>query len=155
MKKTQKVMMRQNKVDTSKGERAILMPSWYLFRKSVSWGRLMGFKSVFFSPPSLSSLVQPTSREPEKSADKGGWHLTMSKGGFVPRTSLVNGVPFNQGATRENHYTFQPIYNSTLWRTQVCRKSWFDGWEMQSATKWWIHVNVQYKHNTEEVAQVA
>ena len=34
------------------------------------------------------------------------------------------------------------------------QKSWFDGWEMQSSTKWWIHVNAQYKHDTEEVAQV-
>ncbi len=68
----------------------------------------MGFSSVFF----FFFYGQSTIKEPGKTEDKGGLHVTMSKAGFVPRT--VNGMPFNQGATRENLYTVRPIYNSTL-----------------------------------------
>lgn len=58
-------------------------------------------------------LLAGQGKEPGETDEKGGGHLTMSKAGFVPGTWLVNGVPFNQEATRENLYTVGPIYNRT------------------------------------------
>lgn len=47
----------------------------------------------------------------------------MCKEGFVPRTSPVNGMPFNQGATGEHFCHSGSIYNSTLWQLWQVEKA--------------------------------
>lgn len=57
-----------------------------------------------------------------------GQRGTMSKAAFVPWTLLLNAMPFNQRATRENLHSFTSIYNSTLWQVPST-KSWSDWWK--------------------------
>lgn len=72
----------------------------------------------------LLVTAQPISEKLGRTRKKRGGQK-MYKEGFVRRTSLVNGMAFNQGATREHFCHSGSIYNSTL-TTPASGKSCFD-----------------------------
>lgn len=92
-----------------------------IWRRTVTWGDLksaVGIVHVFFPAFFYLSIYKQRVRKEEK----WGRQWTMFKARFVPWTLLLNAMPFNQRATRENLYSFASIYNSTVWQLKSMEK---------------------------------
>lgn len=105
------------------GQSACLKDAYWI-HSELLWRKKIITELNVFLPRSWTAC-----RNSERTRKKRRTKENVQGGAFVPNTSLVNGMPFNQGATREHFYHSSSIYNSTRWQLRrvekvdlICRK---------------------------------